>query len=463
MAFREFRKTTGRSARPNVWLIRLDPEDPAVVVTQWGLLDGAMQETRDRPGGCGVKGHANYQTPEDYAQFCMDRDIRKKMERGYVEYVDGEPVSTVATSVRFGQQLPKNLTFYKPKTEISDKKLSRLEEEGRAVWTLKRDGMMHVAIKHGGRWEIYSRRMDLATDRFPHIIEMLERLRLPNETILLGEIVLLAKDGGDDFKGVSRICRSDPDLALAYQGMGDFPRGHRETVLGKACFYVFDVAFYNGRDFARKEKVLKRLGMLKQIFGKFDSRLQLVAGHRSDRRAHLTESKRREALLRSNYMGPVKIFHTDSASDVRMAAKMGIEGFVVLDSGAVYGDKGYSFDGKAQRPDGIWKRKPKFEDEFIITDLYEGTGRNMGKLGGFYLEQVHPDTGKRISCGKCGGGLTDAQREEFWREGRKLVGKTIKVEFDSRQKPKDGVYAVRFPVFKGFADKKPDECIAQGI
>jgi len=40
---------------------------------------------------------------------------------------------------------------------------------------------------------------------------------------------------------------------------------------------------------------------------------------------------------------------------------------------------------------------------------------------------------------------------------------TIKVEFDSRQPAKDGSYALRFPVFKGFSDKKPEECVAQGL
>jgi len=463
MVFREFRKTTGRSSRPNVWLIGLDKDDPTTVVTRWGLLDGAVQETRDRPGDCGTEGHANYQTPEEYAKFCIDRDIRKKLESGYVEYVNGKPLSKVATSIKFGQHLPKNLTFYKPKTEISDKKLARLEKDGRAVWTLKRDGMMHVAVKNGGKWEIYSRRMDVASEKFPHIIKSLHRLNLPDETILLGEIVLLTDNGHDDFKSVSRICRSDPDLSMAYQGLGDFPKGHDKTVLGKAGFYVFDVAFYNGEDCVRKKKVLERLGMLKQIFKALDSKLQLVAGRKSSHDAHLSENMRRETMLRTHHIGPLKIFKTNTENDVRTAAQLGIEGFVVMDVEAVYGDKGYSFDGKAQRPNGIWKRKPKFEDEFIIVDLYEGTGRNMGKLGGFFLEQIHPKTGMRISCGKCGGGFTDEQREDFWKKGNSLISKTIKVEFDSRQKPKDGVYAVRFPVFKGFADKKPNECVAQGI
>lgn len=464
MSFREFRKTTGRAARPNVWRIGIDPSDPAVVVTRWGLLDGAMQETRDRPGDCGTQGHANYQTAEEYAKFCMSRDIRKKLESGYVEHVDGKPVGKAATSISFGRSLPKNLTFYKPRTEISDKKLAKLEKDGRAVWTLKRDGMMHVAIKHGGRWEIYTRRMDPATERFPHVVDALERLGLPDETILLGEIVLLRDDGTDDYKGTSRICRSDPDLSLAYQGLGQFPDDAKDTtVLGKAGFYVFDVAFHGGADLASKEKVRRRLGLLRKVFSRLDTELSLETGLRSDRRAHLSESKRREAMLRRHCVGPVKLYRTSSAEDLDLAKDLKIEGFVVIDADAVYGDRGYSFDGKAQRPDGIWKRKPKLEDEFIVSDVYEGTGRNMGRLGGFYIQQVHPETGERVGCGKCGGGFTDEQRERFWAERAQVVGKTIKVEFDSRQEPKNGAWAVRFPVFKGWADKRPDECVAQGM
>jgi hypothetical protein len=52
---------------------------------------------------------------------------------------------------------------------------------------------------------------------------------------LLGEMVLLKNDGRDDFKGAGRICRSDADLALAYQGLGPFPKDHNDKViLGKA-------------------------------------------------------------------------------------------------------------------------------------------------------------------------------------------------------------------------------------
>lgn len=460
--FREFRKETGRNSRPNVWFIGTDDNDPEVIITQWGLLDGAIQETRDRPGTCGVKGNADYQDAETYAIFCMDREIRKKKEQGYVEWIDGKPISKVATAIDFSLPLPKNLSFYKPQNKIEDKKLLKLYQSGRAIWTLKRDGMMHIAVRRNDEWEIYSRRMDIATERFPHIVESLNLLNFPNNTILLGEMTLLKSDGRDDFRGTSRICRSDKELALAYQGLGSFPRGHEQEVLGKISYYIFDVAFLDGKDGLKFKEVHKRLKVLRDAFASLDPKLSdNVTGNGASLAELMAESKRRERLLRTYNIGPVKIFHATPDTDLDIARKLRVEGFVVLDSDAIYEDKGYSFDGKAQRPNGIFKRKPKLEDEFIIVDVYEGTGRNMGKLGGFILEQIHPETEKRINCGNCGGGFTDEQRDEFWYNREEMIGQTIKVEFDSRQPVKDGIYALRFPVYKGPSDKKQEECIAQ--
>lgn len=462
---REFHKDTGRNNREQIWFIGIDPTDKTRIITRWGVLGGMLQETQDRPGDCGTVGHSDYQTSEQYAIFCMERDIRKKTEQGYVEWVNDKPLTKVATAIDFAKSLPKNLSFYKPQTKIEDKKLSKLHLAGQAIWTLKRDGMMHIVVRRQGAWEIYSRRMDLATERFPHIIESLEKLRLPDGTILLGEMVLLKNDGRDDFKGAGRICRSDTDLALAYQGLGPFPKDHNDKViLGKASYYVFDVAFYNSIDSARDKEVRKRLTMLRNIFSVLDPDLSTNAtGQGASIRELMAESKRRERMLRIHHIAPLKIFHASPETDIDIAKKLKIEGFVVLDAEAIYGDKGYSFDGKAQRPEGIWKRKPKHEDEFVVVGTYEGTGRNMGKLGGLYLEQIHPETDKKIDCGKCGGGFTDEQRDKFWRDRDTLIGTTVKVEFDSRQPAKDGSYALRFPVFKGFSDKKPDECVAQNL
>jgi len=459
---REFRKTTGRSDRPIVWCIGVDPNNPKSYIVCWGLLNGAVQETSDTPGSCGVEGHSDYQTAEEYVNFCIDRDVRKKKEQGYVEYVNGKAIDEVVCAIDFDKPLPKNLCFYKPKKEISQKKLSKLEGEGKTIWTLKRDGMMHICVKRDGEWEIYSRRMDIVTESYPHIVEKLIKLGLPNKTILLGEMCLLRDDGSDNFKGVSKICRSKPDLALGYQGLKEFPKRKKSaSVLGKICYYVFDIAFYDGRDLISNEPTRRRLIILKEIFEKLDKRLKVSTGRKASRDLIVRESKLREGMLRRHCIAPIKIYHATANTDLDLAKELKAEGFVVFDADAKYGDRAYSFDGKAQRPEGIWKRKPKYEDEFIITGYYKGSGRNQERLGGFTIEQIHPDTNERIDCGKCGGGFTDKQREDFFKEGDDLLEKTIKIEFDSRQPPNDGVYALRFPEFKGFADKDTDECIAQ--
>jgi len=458
---REFRKVTGRNKRPQIWFIGITPKNPASYTVKWGMLDGAMQTTSDTPGSCGVKGHADYQTPEEYVVFCMEREIRKKEEEGYVEYVNGEPTKEVATAIDFNKPLPKNFCFYKPQKDITEKKLAELVKNKKAIWTVKRDGMMHVAVKTKGLWEIYTRRMDLVTEKFPHIVVALHKLDMPNNSILLGEMVFLKADRKDDFVNTSRICRSDIDLALAYQGLGEFPKSHKErSVIGKMRYYVFDIAYFDGKDMISSTNAGNRFTLLSSCFSRI-VKLGITTGIGASEKEMNTERVIRSNMLWEEYIAPLQIVHTNPSEDIDLAKATGIEGFVIVDTSISYGDKAYSFDGKPQRPNGIWKRKPKWDEEFIISDTYEGSGRNMNKLGGFLIKQVHPDTGEFIDCGKCGGGLSDEQREDFWSKSKKLINKTIKVEFDSRQPPKDGSFALRFPVFKGFADKSVEECIAQ--
>jgi len=458
---RKFIKTTGRNKKNQVWYIGIDQKDKISYIIKWGQIGGNIQMTSGRPGSCGVKGHIDYQSPEEYVIFCMEREIRKKEEQGYVEYINNKPVKKVITSIDFSKPLPKNLCFNKPVKDISEKKLNSLSKKNKIIWTLKRDGMMHIAVKAKGIWEIYTRRMDLATDKFPHIVNALNELKAPNNSIFLGEMVYLKLNRLDDFVSTSRICRSDVDLALAYQGLGKFPKDFKEkNILGKMRYYVFDVAFLNSKDIITTYPVSKRLELLTKYFSNIDS-LNITTGIGTTSEIMDKEWQLRSDMLWNKYIAPLQIIKTNVEEDLELAKSSNIEGFVILNIDAKYGDKAYSFDGKAQRPDGVYKRKPKWEEEFIISDVYEGSGKNRGKLGGFFIEQIHPKTGDKILCGKCGGGFSDKQREDFWNKRNELIGNTIKIEFDSRQLPKNGSYALRFPVFKYFSDKVPNECIAQ--
>ena len=52
----------------------------------------------------------------------------------------------------------------------------------------------------------------------------------------------------------------------------------------------------------------------------------------------------------------------------------------------------------------------------------EGTGRNVGKLGALIVEGN--DDGKFIKT-NVGSGLTDGNRDEFWKAKEKLIGQLL--------------------------------------
>ena len=99
-----------------------------------------------------------------------------------------------------------------------------------------------------------------------------------------------------------------------------------------------------------------------------------------------------------------------------------------------------------------WERasnwlKLKFEDslDLEIVDVYNGTGRNEHRLGGFVVKMADGKTTVKI-----GGGYSDAQRDEFWAKRAEIVGKVMEVKF--QEKTKDG--SLLFPVFVKLREDK---------
>ena len=54
--------------------------------------------------------------------------------------------------------------------------------------------------------------MDLSTEKFPNHIKELEKTHFNVGTLLVGEMIC-DNFGNDDFKAVSRVCRSFPEEA----------------------------------------------------------------------------------------------------------------------------------------------------------------------------------------------------------------------------------------------------------
>ena len=154
------------------------------------MSDGKKQTTFEcMTQGVNI-GKSNETTALEQANLSLERKVLFQREKGYRDTKEEALKSNTYLKVNFNEPLPKHLCFFKPKTSITQKKLKQLEKNNQAILTVKRDGFMHVVMKSEQRGvEIYSRRMDLVTDKYPHLIESFRALQ--NGTMLLGEKVLL--------------------------------------------------------------------------------------------------------------------------------------------------------------------------------------------------------------------------------------------------------------------------------
>jgi len=105
----------------------------------------------------------------------------------------------------------------------------------------------------------------------------------------------------------------------------------------------------------------------------------------------------------------------------------------------------------------LWlKVKPFIEVSLTVKAVEEGTGRNVGKLGALIVEGT--DDGKFIRT-NVGSGLTDSDREEFWKAKDKLIGQIVEVRADAITQNQDTTseWSLRFPRFLRFRGFEPGE------
>lgn len=446
LTWREFRHDSKGKSAPQVWLIAQDGER---YFTQHGLLGGAIQEFSDVPGDKGKPDTKAYVSAVDNCLFHIEREIRKKTEHGYIEYINGKAVSEQVNSIDFSKHLPKNFCGYKPQTSIEDKTLEKIHKTGKGRYTRKYDGMCHLMVHHTWGWEVYTRRMDLATEKFPnHLAQLLEIPDFGVGTILQGELVCSKPDGKDDFKAISRFCRSLINEARQLVTDKEIP---------EPKFIIFDMLFHNGKD-------------LKDTC--YDQRSKLW---------NPVPFKR--IAISSNHVDlikPVDYFKLTPENWQKIAKDNGWEGFVFTDGDSVPGEKFYSFDGDAKRPKGHHKLKPCYEDDVVIYAAVKGSGKRLDGIGAVFVKQRHPETKEWFACGKVGSGFTEEDLEDLEKECKKhnvpilekdkdvekidinnTNGIVSMIEYGERQ---PGTQKFRFPVFiRTRDDKLAKECFAQRL
>lgn len=106
----------------------------------------------------------------------------------------------------------------------------------------------------------------------------------------------------------------------------------------------------------------------------------------------------------------------------------GFEGAVIKDL-----DAPYAF----RRSKGMLKVKVFDTEDYKIVGFEEGSGKNLGTFGKFLVK------GPKGRVSGVGSGITDAQRREFWKLGKKLIGKVVEVKHQGVS-PDGGL---RFPTF----------------
>lgn len=116
----------------------------------------------------------------------------------------------------------------------------------------------------------------------------------------------------------------------------------------------------------------------------------------------------------------------------------GYEGIMIKEVNAPY---------ECKRSHAWLKLKPFIEVSLEVTDVEEGTGRNIGRLGAFVCSGV--DDGRKITV-NVGSGFSDSNRDEFWNYRREVLGNIVEVRADAITQNQDGSYSLRFPRFLRF-------------
>ena len=123
----------------------------------------------------------------------------------------------------------------------------------------------------------------------------------------------------------------------------------------------------------------------------------------------------------------------------KTALDAGYEGLMVKPVEGLYENK---------RSHSWLKVKPFIEVTLEVIDTEEGKGKAKGSLGALVVEGT--DDGKFFHV-NVGSGLTDHDRETFWKVKKDLIGQLVEIRADAiTQSQDEESFSLRFPRFKTF-------------
>ena len=418
-SLRRFVQDKGRTSKPQVWEVQ---HTDNCVLSRWGQLCGAMQETVQTFEAKNV-GRSNEKSPYDVAKKEYEDLIKKKLKSGYRE---ADPKTnmplTKASKAVFDFNAPHknstNFKVFKPQSSMNAY-MKKLAWSRDALFSRKRDGYMHyLVVDDDGVPNLYSSNMALTHEkepdiplikRFPEIQEGLQKLELLPRTMMVGEICTSSlthhdADGHavDDFQYVGSVIKSLTPRALKLQE----EKGH-------LAYCIWDVVFCDGEPWVKEIPAEERFSILRKMVTDNDLHAvtvpELVKLGLDSFKVISVDSQTHD-LMYDDLDDPVNDI-------VNWAKNKKWEGYVVIDPNAIYGDKAWTFHGKNERPKYLCKLKPDLDVDVIVywdpeNKLGEmGKGKHSGQVGS--VAAFLWDGEKEVSVGKVGTGITDKQAEKF--------------------------------------------------
>lgn len=346
-----------------------------------------------------VKQYIEENTPDEYKELVkgmLFKDLKIGVNAKTINKVwDGlVPLFEVQLAESFGK-----------KTIPTDKKF---------YVTTKLDGFRILAVPNElGEYIFYTRKGEVY-EGLDHLQQECQLIG-QGSYVLDGELIVRNDDNlssGDLYKVTTKIAR----------------KKGRTADKAKLQFHCFDIVEVN--EFKRGKSTAT-----------YSSRRRLINNLFETHKEELNNLLKVEVLYKGKDQSQVSIIAKELTDS-------GYEGAMVNIGDAYY---------ECKRHAGILKVKSFKDADVWVKDVYEGTGRNKGRLGGVVIQYLY--NGELQEC-ECGSGFTDEHRIKFWDNPELITGRVIEIQYFEVTTNDKGGYGLRFPTWHHrFRDDKTQEHI----
>ena len=397
------------------------------IITEWWTSkedeDGKKQITKETVYGKN-KGRSNETSDEEQAILEFERKVKKKKEEGYVENKED---AIIGEKIVVSSILTQSFAPCKPVSKIKEK-----DDAFDGTWLAERkyNGSCILLHNTGNERVGYTRRIKPITEILSVVNELRLALdQLPDESLIIGELVAFDSNGQDDPKVLKAVTTETTTVAKA--------KSKYDSLISEGYTFrynIFDVIFWHGEDVTDRN-FLERLEITKS----FATR-------------------------------EIETFTKELANK---AKKDEWEGFILRQP---EDSITFTMNGKPKRK-GSYKFKFIETTDCIVSRVCPGSGKHEVRFARFRLNQYENspffDEPVLVDCGWAGGGRLgeenmDKITSELMEKGYKLEDTeleekdwfAVELEYQSRQERNDkGQLCFEFPIIIRTREDKPlNEC-----